>query len=69
MNMNEQKVFHICIQPKNHEVASDVEINDFHIIAESPVMALIKVMYLPNINYMYIEDRDDIIIKFEGYAY
>ena len=65
--MKEHKLFHIHIRPKSGNPSIDVY--DFRIVAENPIEALTKMMNIPDINYMYFETDDEIIIRYEGNIY
>ena len=66
--MTEHKLFHIYIRPKNNE-SEDAEVYDFRIVAEKAIDALGKLMMLPDIDYMYSEQYDEIVIEYDGTVY
>ena len=68
MSMTEHKLFHIFIQPKD-EQDLDAEVFDFRIVAETPVDALAKMMSIEDIDYMYSEQYDKIVIEYDGVVY
>lgn len=65
--MKEHKLYHIYIKPKDGN--PNIDVYDFRIVAEDPVEALTKMMGIPDIDYMYCEDSDEIIIQYEGNVY
>ncbi len=65
--MKEQKLFHLYIKPKDGN--PNIDAYDFRIVADDPVEALTKMMNIPDIDYMYSENVDDITIQYEGVVY
>lgn len=65
--MNDHKLFHLYIKPKDGN--PNVSVYDFRIVADDPVEALTKMMSLPDIDYMYSDDADEITIQYEGVVY
>lgn len=65
--MKEQKLFHIFIKPKDGN--PNIDVYDFRIVADDPVEALTKMMSIPDTDYMYRVDSDEIVIQYEGVVY
>ena len=66
--MTEHGLFHIFIQPKDEEDLNYPSF-DFRFVAEKAIDALGKLMMLPDIDYMYSEQYDEIVIEYDGTVY
>lgn len=65
--MKERKLYHIYIKPKDGN--PNVDVYDFRIVAEDIIEAITKMMNIPDIDYMYCEDSDEVNIQCEGIVY
>lgn len=62
--MKKRKLYHIYIKPKSGN--PNVDVYDFRIVAEDIIEAITKI---PDIDYMYSEDNDEVNIQCEGIVY